>query len=128
MQITSRNDITDRSLYLNRRSFMRAAGAAVAAAAGALSAEALAAAQPAAHGRKLEGVEKSAFSTTERPNSWEQITSYNNYWEFGKEKGDPSVNARSFKFGAWTIAVSGECAKPGRYGIDDVLKGQTLEE
>jgi sulfoxide reductase catalytic subunit YedY len=123
------SDITNRSLYMDRRAFIRAAGTAVAAAAGALAVEpAVSAAQPAAHGRKLANIQKSAFSTDERTNSWEQITSYNNYWEFGQEKGDPSVNARSFKVPPWTIAVEGECAKPGHYGIEDVLKGQALEE
>src|SRR5262245_13186728 len=96
------SEITERSLYMNRRAFMRGAAAA---AVGALAAERLSAAQPAAHGRKLENVRSSPFSTTEKPNSWEQITSYNNYWEFGKEKGDPSVYARPFRFASWTIAV-----------------------
>ncbi len=130
MEIKRRNEppfsaITERSLYMNRRTFMRAAAAA---AAGALAVEPLAAAQPAAHGRTLENVRPGSFSTTERPNSWEQVTSYNNYWEFGPEKGDASVYARPFKFSSWTIAVSGECAKPGRYAFDDVLRVETLEE
>src|SRR5262245_58700867 len=119
------SEITDRSLYLNRRAFISGA---MAAAAGALSIETLSAARPAVHGRRLEEVQPSAFSTTEKPNSWEQITTYNNYREFGQEKTDPSENARTFKFSSWTIGVSGECSKPGRYPIDDVLKGQTLEE
>ena len=119
------SEITERSVYVSRRSFMRAAAAA---AAGALVVEPAEAAQPAPHGRKLESVRPSALSTTEKPNSWEQITTYNNYWEFGKEKGDASVYARPFKFSSWTMTVSGECAKPGRYPLDDVLKGQALEE
>src|SRR5580765_7411372 len=119
------SEITDRSLYLDRRTFI---GAAMALAAGALWTDTLEAAQPAAHGRKLENVRPSAYSTTEQPNSWEQITTYNNYWEFGKEKGDPSVYARPFKFSSWTIKVSGECARPATYSVDDVLKGQVLEE
>ena len=83
------SEITDKSVYLNRRSFLRAsAGTAAAAAAGLLGGEALLeAAKPAPHGRKLEGVKPSPLSISEKQNSWEHITTYNNYYEFGTDKG-----------------------------------------
>ena len=82
------SEITDKKHYLNRREFIRAAtGTAAVAAAGAIGAEALLHAQPPApHKAKLENVKPSEFSTTEKPNTWEQITTYNNYYEFGTDK------------------------------------------
>ena len=58
------------------------------------------AAPPAAHGRKLENVKKSAFSTNEKLNTWDDITTYNNYYEFGPDKDSPAMLARNFKTGA----------------------------
>jgi sulfoxide reductase catalytic subunit YedY len=123
------SEITDKKLYLNRRDFLRATTAtAVATAAGVLGADALVEAKGAPHGKKLDGITKSSFSTTEKLNSWEDITSYNNYYEFGTDKDDPEANARNFKTEPWTVAVDGECNKKAVWHLEDVLKGQTLEE
>jgi len=124
------SDITDQKLYLNRREFIRAAtGTAAALATGLTLGDAwVEAATPAAHGRKLEGVKKSPFSTDEKQNKWEEITTYNNYYEFGVDKDSPSMLARNFKTDPWTVTVDGECAKKGPMNLEDVLKGETLEE
>jgi methionine sulfoxide reductase catalytic subunit len=127
------SEITDRKLYFNRREFMRAAGVAAGAAAGAavfMGADAsLSAAEPAPHGRKLDNVQKSPLSiTNERMNSWEQITTYNNFYEFGTDKEDPSLYAKSLRTEPWTVMIEGEVAKPAKYALEDILKGQTLEE
>ncbi len=125
------SEITDRKLYLNRRDFLRTSAASIAGAAalGALGGEAwVEAATPAPHGRKLENVKKSAFSTDEKTNRWEDITTYNNYYEFGIDKDAPSMLAGKFKTDPWTVAVEGECAKKGAMNLEDVLKGETLEE
>jgi sulfoxide reductase catalytic subunit YedY len=124
------SEITDKKLYLNRRQFIQAAaGTAAVAAAGVLGSEAvLSAKTPAAHGRKLEGITKSRFSASEKPNSWDDITTYNNYYEFGIDKDDPSSNARKFNTGNWNVVVDGECAKKATWHMEDILKGQTLEE
>jgi sulfoxide reductase catalytic subunit YedY len=128
------SEITDRKLYLNRREFIQtatgaaAAGAAVLAGAGAVLE---AAAQPAPHGRKLDNVRKSPLSVSaadEKVNTWEQITTYNNYYEFGTDKDSPSQYAKSLKTEPWKIVVDGECNKPASYDLEDVLKGQVLEE
>jgi sulfoxide reductase catalytic subunit YedY len=76
------SEITDKKLYLNRREFLgTSAATAAAVAAGALGTEALLqAATPAPHGRKLDNVKKSALSVDEKPNKWEDITTYNNYY------------------------------------------------
>src|SRR3977135_285755 len=107
------SEITDKKLYLNRREFIRATtGTAAAVATGVLGAEAfLQAATPAPHGRKLENVQKSPFTTDEKQNKWEHITTYNNYYEFGTDKDSPSMLARNFKTEPWTVAVEGECNK-----------------
>jgi sulfoxide reductase catalytic subunit YedY len=125
------SEITDRKVYVNRREFMRAAGlGALATAGGALALEQLLAAQqPAVHGRKLTTV-KSALSTTETPNTWEHITTYNNFYEFdtGGAGAGPSRFARNFKPEPWSVVVEGECAKVGKLNLEDVLKGETLED
>jgi len=124
------SEITDKKLYLNRREFIRTTtGTAAAVATGVLGAEAfLHAATPAPHGRKRENVKKSAFSTDEKPNRWEEITTYNNYYEFGVDKDQPSMFARNLKPEPWTVTVEGECNKKGPMNLEDVLKGKTLEE
>jgi methionine sulfoxide reductase catalytic subunit len=120
--------VTDKRLYLNRRDFMRAAVGGAAAAAGLLAAAARADAQPALHGRRLENVVRSALSTDERPNPWEHITSYNNYYEFGVDKDLPSRTSRAFRTSPWNVAVSGECSRPASYHLEDILAGRTLED
>src|SRR5262249_39081970 len=89
----------------------------------------LRAANPAPHGRRLEGVKKSPLSIAdEKPNGWEQITTYNNYYEFGVDKDDPAQNAHNLKTEPWTVSVEGECSKPAKYQLEDILKGETLED
>jgi sulfoxide reductase catalytic subunit YedY len=123
------SEITDQKHYRTRREFIRAAGGAAAfVAAGAAGATSLAAATPAAHRRKLENVNKSTFSTTEKANSWEQITTYNNFYEFGIDKDAPSENARNFNTDNWTVVVDGECNKKAPWHVEDILKGETLEQ
>ena len=123
------SEITDKKLYLNRRDFIRATtGTAVAAATGLLGAEAVLQAAPAPHGRKLENVKKSPLSTDEKANSWDQITTYNNYYEFGIDKDSPSMTAGSLKPQPWSVVVDGECNKKATWNLEDILKGQTLED
>jgi methionine sulfoxide reductase catalytic subunit len=129
------SEITDQKLYVNRRQFIQAAGAVAGAATavGVLTkgAAVLHAVQPAAHGAKLPNVKKgSPYSNTngEVMNTWEQITTYNNYYEFGTDKDQPAELSRNFKTTPWTVSVEGECAKPGKYSVDDILKGETIEE
>ncbi len=129
------SEITPRELYRTRREFIKAAGMVAGAAVGVevltKGAAVLHAVSPAAHGRKLANVKPNpAFSNTngEVKNTWEQITTYNNYYEFGIDKDQPAELSRNFKTDGWTIEVSGECAKKGKYPLDDLLKGETIEE
>lgn len=125
------SEITDRKLYVNRRDFIRTAtGTAVAAATGILGGSTLVAGSAAPHKQKLPNVRKStlgALNANDRINTWEQITTYNNYYEFGIDKDDPSNNAGGLKAQPWTVAVEGECNKPGNWHFEDILK-TPLEE
>jgi sulfoxide reductase catalytic subunit YedY len=123
------SQITDKKVYLNRREFIRAATATGVAAAGVFGIDQVLSAQkPADHGKKLVTT-KSPLSTTETPNTWDHITTYNNYYEFGTDKGDPAIYARAFKAPEpWTVTIEGECAKKGPMNLEDILKGVTLED
>ena len=120
------SEVTPRELYLRRREFIGTAGAGVAALAVGLSPAAAAAQNPSA--QKLTGLKKSPFSTDEKMNSYRDVTTYNNFYEFGLDKGDPARYAGSLKPRPWSIKVEGECAKPGTYNIEDILKWFPLEE
>jgi sulfoxide reductase catalytic subunit YedY len=120
------SEITDKNVFVGRREFIAAA---MTAAGGAVIGErTLLAQQPASHGRKLSMV-TSPLSTKETPNSWEHVTTYNNFYEFGTAKDDPARNApRWHPRQPWTVSVQGECAKTGTMSLDDILKGETLED
>ena len=66
--------------------------------------------------------------TTDSPTPFDAVTTYNNFYEFGTNKDDPARNAGGFKPRPWSVAVEGECAKPGTYDLDDILKPHPLEE
>jgi sulfoxide reductase catalytic subunit YedY len=71
---------------------------------------------------------KSGFRTDETLTRYEDVTTYNNFYEFGTDKADPSRAAKTLRTRPWTIAVGGECAKPGRLDLSDLIKGLTPEE
>ena len=77
--------------------------------------------------RDLETV-AGQFSTDETPNSWEDITTYNNFYEFGTGKDDPYHNAQEFRTQPWSVEISGECDKPGKYQLEDIIDPHTLED
>ena len=128
------SDITPKSVYLRRREFLQtAAGAALGAAASTLvpafAAKAEAQAQTSAHGAKLANVKKSPLSTTgEDITPFDDITSYNNFYEYGPYKEDPKANAWRLKPRPWTIKVEGFAAKTGTFGFEEFTKPYTLEE
>ncbi len=77
---------------------------------------------------KLKGVVKSPLSTSEKPTSYKDVTSYNNFYEFGTGKDDPARNAHTLVTKPWTVKVEGEIDKPGDYHLEDLVKASTLEE
>jgi len=121
------SDITARSLYRNRRDFMRT-GAVLGAAAG-LAAAGIGIPRLARAGTKLSDLRHSALSTTgEELTPLKDVTTYNNYYEFGTGKDDPSENAHKLRVRPWSVAVEGEVAKPKVYDVDELLKLAPLEE
>ena len=120
-------EITDESVYLKRRELLKMASIATA---GVFAGQTVLAADqgPAATGRELTDVKKSPFSTDQEPNSWTDVTTYNNYYEFGTGKNDPVRNALDFSPRPWSVAVTGECDKPGDYSYEDLVSPHALEE
>ncbi|BCL76873.1 protein-methionine-sulfoxide reductase catalytic subunit MsrP [Jeongeupia sp. HS-3] len=110
------SEITAESLYLDRRRFLQATG-------GLIAAAMLPDAQAAALVTR-----PSRFSSNEEKNSWAQITSYNNFYEFGTDKGDPARYAGALKTRPWSLRVEGECEAPKTFDIDVLMKLAPLEE
>lgn len=77
---------------------------------------------------ELKGIEESEFSTDEEPNSYVDITTYNNFYEFGTRKSDPFRNSQEFDPLPWTVTVSGHAEKTGTFDFEDVVKPHALEE
>ncbi|WP_137820433.1 protein-methionine-sulfoxide reductase catalytic subunit MsrP [Pseudomonas sp. 2FG] len=131
------SDVTPESVYLSRRSLLAAAGGLAAAvvwpgaarAAVSRYADVEPAAAPAWFGEKLAGTRWQAVTAGgEALTPFKDASHYNNFYEFGPDKGDPARNAAQFKAEPWTVLVDGEVAKPGRYSLDDLFKPQQLEE
>jgi methionine sulfoxide reductase catalytic subunit len=120
------SDVTPRQLYLRRREFIRAAGIAfVGGAAGLVSATD---ARAQGKGAKLPNVKKSGWGEGETLTPYEAVTTYNNFYELGVDKDDPSRNAASLKPQPWAVSIEGLVTKPGKYGVDDLVKPYQLEE
>jgi sulfoxide reductase catalytic subunit YedY len=117
--------ITAESVFRNRRQILRAAGFA----GSALLLPRVGAADeiPAKH-KRLPVARKSTFSIKEPPNAFEDITTYNNFYEFGLEKGDPAENSGKFRPKPWSVAIEGECEVKGSFTYEDIVKPHPLEE
>ena len=121
--------VTPKSVYFNRRQVLQAMGMAGTAIAGGKFLSSLAfPAQTAWATSKLAGLAKSPFSTTEKPNTYDDVTHYNNFYEFGTDKGDPAKKSQNFRTSPWTVSVEGEIAKPRKFTMDEILKLAPLEE
>jgi len=122
-------DVTPKSVYLDRRKFLRAMGIVGATAvAGKRLFDLALPPQDVFAATKFTGLAKSAFSTSEKQNSYEDVTHYNNFYEFGTDKTDPAKNAKNFNTSNWTVSVEGEVAKPRKFTMDEILKLAPLEE
>ena len=101
------NDVTDENIYLNRRTLLAGlSGVGLSAAVG----------------------QHAAASEALKPNSWEDITSYNNFYEFGTGKDDPKRYADALTTKPWSVEISGLVDRPGIYDFEDILKKMTIEE
>jgi sulfoxide reductase catalytic subunit YedY len=122
------SEITPREVYEERRTFIaRMAAGAVAGSALWEMANREAFAQAPA-GQKLAAKANPAFSTTEPRTAFKDVSSYNNYYEFGLDKGDPAENAHTLRPRPWTVSIEGEIKKPMRLDIDSLTKLAPLEE
>ena len=116
------SEITDRALYRERRTFLKAAGLAGLALGG--SGLAL----PGEAAVKLPGVRKSPFSVDEAQTPYKDVTTYNNFYEFGTDKDSPAKTAHALVTRPWTVAVEGAVKRPKTFDIDELLKLAPLEE
>ncbi len=105
------SEITPESVYLDRRSFLKAMG---------LTALGLTVPQWARA--------RSILDTTESPTPFEDITHYNNFYEFGVEKTDPAKYAGTLRTRPWTVVVDGACRKPKTWDIDALIRRHPAEE
>ena len=129
------SEITSYSAYLNRRKFMQQSTAALAA----MSLVSTAGALETHPGKPLNlgpdwlknqvaGASDTAFGKGEKLTPYRDVTSYNNFYEFGTGKDDPAKNAGSLITDPWSITIEGECEKLGTFNFEDILKSMPLEE
>ncbi len=111
------SEITSESVYRTRRQFLQAGSMAALTASGLVSTSALG-----QQAGTIDGFRKSALSTSDTPNSYKDITTYNNFYEFGTDKTDPARHAHKLKVRPWTVAVDGAVKNPRTFGIEDLLK------
>jgi methionine sulfoxide reductase catalytic subunit len=124
-------DVTPKGLYMGRRNFLLGVAVAGGAVAGWKKLPGLLASRASGGGSvptPLNGVVKGPFSTSETVTPEGAVTTYNNYYEFGTDKGDPAKNSKNFVTSPWSVSVEGEVAKPRTYSMDEILKLAPLEE
>jgi len=122
------SEITPKSLYLNRRKFLVAAGLAGAAAAGAKGILDIASPERAYAEEKIPNLQKSPFSTTEKITPEQTVANYNNYYEFSTEKDEPAKLATKFRTRPWKVKIEGDVSKKQEWDIDSILKFAPAEE
>jgi sulfoxide reductase catalytic subunit YedY len=109
------SDVTPEAAFMNRRQLMAGAGA-------------LALGSIAGPGMASLNASPSKYSTDEEPNTWEAITTYNNYYEFGTGKDEPAQNAHTLTTDPWNVQIDGMVDNPGDYAMSDILANVDLEE
>jgi sulfoxide reductase catalytic subunit YedY len=114
------SEITPESLYVNRREWL--AGAAAGAAALSIFGPSARAQEPQPVGKPF------GLQPDDKATPWPDVTTYNNFYEFGTDKSDPSRNATNFKPLPWTITVDGMAGKPGKFQLEDFVKPSTVED
>jgi sulfoxide reductase catalytic subunit YedY len=120
------SEMTPKSLYLLRREFLHTIGTAAAAVLAPIGTHEMELA--AAQGIEKLAVSSRMVTTSDMLTPRRDVTSYTNFYEFGTDKGDPARNSGSFKPRPWSVAVEGECAKPGTYTLEDILRPHAIEE
>lgn len=122
------SEITPREIYVERRRFLQTLGIGLVAGVGIRSGLVQGAVvQPQAR-RKLAPVIKGPYATDEKLTPYEDVTTYNNFYEFGTDKSDPARNAGTLRTRPWTVSIEGEVKRPKKIALDDLLKLAPLEE
>lgn len=121
------SEVTPKRLYVNRRKFLAAAGILSTTAIGPGLLRVFAGNVPTT-GAKLSGVTKGPYSTDEKVTPENDVTHYNNFYEYGSGKDEPARNAGSLRTRPWTVSVEGLVNKPQKYNVDSLMKLATLEE
>jgi len=119
------SEITSEKNYLDRRKFIARAGLAgvgLTAAAGCMAEDGP------EDFKSIPNIKKSPLSTDETQNSFEDVTTYNNFYEFGTGKEDPYLYSSSFKPLPWSVTVAGEAEVTGSFTLEDILQPHTIEE
>ena len=116
------SEITTETVYQQRRSLIKAAGLGVIGAAGVGLCARSASVNAQQVDIKLDGLPKSKFSTAEKLNTFKEISTYNNYYEFGTDKYSPAQAAHRLKTRPWEVVVEGEVRKGRTFGIEEILK------
>jgi sulfoxide reductase catalytic subunit YedY len=119
------SEITPENVWLRRREFVAAAGAGLALAAP--FSQALSAGKPLKYSAASAGA-GAGFSTDETQTPYVDVKSYNNFYEFGTNKGDPANYAHEMSIDPWSLQVDGEVEKPGKLNLEDIQTGMDLEE
>jgi methionine sulfoxide reductase catalytic subunit len=122
------SEVTPEPAYRSRREFIKFAAAGTV---GAIAASVVARSEAAQDLPPLPNVKKSSYVTDPEKdpiNSYQQLTNYNNYYEFGTGKTDPAAYAGRLKTRPWTVKIDGLVSKPGDWAIDDIIKDNQLEE
>jgi len=123
------SEITPRNLYLNRRKFLAGLGVAGATAATGLGLRRVSSGSSEVFAdTKIPGLQKSPFSTTEKITPMQDVTHYNNYYEFSTEKDGPADLAKNFKTHPWTVTIDGAVQKKQKLDVDSILKLGSPEE
>ena len=126
----SYSDVTPKDVYMNRRNFLLGIAATSGTVIG-YKKSARFMALPAGTDTspsKLSGVVKGPYSTDEKQNSLNDVTHYNNFYEFGTGKEEPAKNAQKFVTSPWTVSVEGEVSKPRKFSVDEIMKLAPLEQ
>jgi sulfoxide reductase catalytic subunit YedY len=118
------SDITPESAFFSRRELL---GLSAATLTGSLLGGAAALAAESG-GARVQAPRNAKYSVPGEPNTWEEITGYNNYYEFGTDKSDPKANAQALRTTPWSFTVDGEAELKGRFNLEDILKTHPLEE
>ncbi len=122
-------DVTDEGAYYDRRELLKGAGAGLALyGASLLGCDAVGGAEKEGDRGAPDGVSDTPFATSEKQTSYEDATSYNNFYEFGTDKSDPKRYGGTLVTDPWAVEVSGEVAKPGKVGMEDLLRGHAVQE